>query len=162
MKRGQIHRHFSSITYKDLDMYSVLYHPRYFEFADTARNQAFKDFGYPIEEQLKDKVGFTVASINNVAFKRPLFMSEVITIFTEVTSVSIRSCEVLHWINLGEDHSEATTDSIKFVKAIFKAEYDLVFVDISGIPDFPLNCHNINQMKTVPFNEKVKKNLLYS
>lgn len=73
MQLGRIHRHFSKVVYKDLDMYSVLYHPRYFEFSDTARNRAFQDFGYPIEEQMKDKVGFTVAGIENAAFMRPFY-----------------------------------------------------------------------------------------
>lgn len=161
MQLGKIHRFHSKIAYKDLDMYSVLYHPRYFEFADTARNQAFQDFGYPIEEQLKDKVGFTVAGIHNVAFKRPLFMNEAITIFTEVTSVSLKSCDVLHWINLGKDELEIGTAEMKLQKAIFKAEYKLVFVDISGIVDFPLNASNISGMKAIAFTDKVKSLLLF-
>lgn len=161
MQLGKVHRHFSNIAYKDLDMYSVLYHPRYLEFADTARNQAFQDFGYPVEEQFKDKVGFTVAGIDNVMFKRPLFMGELITVFTEVTSVTSKSCEVQHWITLGKDESELAKGEDKFINAIFRATYRLVFVSIAEIEEFPLNSKNIKGMKAVAFNEKVKSRLRF-
>lgn len=159
MRLGNTHRFFSKIAYRDLDMYSVLYHPRYLEFADTARNQAFQDFGYPIEEQLKDKVGFTVGGISNVLFKRPLFMGEEITVFTETISVTSKSCEVLHWITLGKDETEILKGEEKFSKAIFQASYKLVFVSIKDISEFPLNGVNIQNMKAISFNEKVKVKL---
>lgn len=152
MYRGKIHSYTTKICYRDLDMYSVLYHPRYFELADAARNQAFEDFGYPIEEQLLDKVGFTVAGIENVSFKRPIFMAEEVTIFTEVIDASKKSCEVMHWINLGKDPSTGDDKS----KAIFCATYSCVFVSIAEIKEFPLNADNIIGMKAIEFNEKVK------
>lgn len=155
MYRGKIHSYTTKICYRDLDMYSVLYHPRYFELADCARNQAFEDFGYPIEEQLLEKVGFTVAGIENVSFKRPLFMGEEITIFTEVVDVSKKSCKVAHWICLG---SGSSVDSDKS-KAIFLATYCLVFVSLSGIEEYPLNGTNITGMRAVEFHEKVKLRL---
>lgn len=156
---GKIHRYTTKICYRDLDMYSVLYHPRYFELADNARNQAFEDFGYPVEEQLRDKVGFTIAAIDNVAFKRPLFMGEEVTIYTEVTDASSKSCKVTHWINLGKEDSELFDGENKFSKAIFKANYTLVFVSIAAIEEYPLNGKNISGMKTQDFNEKVKLRL---
>lgn len=161
MQLGKTHRYFSKIAYRDLDMYSVLYHPRYFEFADTARNQAFQDFGYPIEEQLKDKVGFTVGGINNVLFKRPIFMAEEITVFTETVSVTPKSCEVLHWITLGKDETEIATGDEKLSKAIFQATFKLVFVSMEDISEFPLNGKNIKNLKAISFNEKVKSKLRF-
>lgn len=155
MRSGNTHRHNSKVAYKDLDMYSVLYHPKYFELVDTARNQAFEDFGYPVEEQLKDKVGFTVASIDGVRFKKPIFMGQKISVYTKVTSVQSKSCIVLHWIT-NEEH-ESLEDDLE--SAIFIATYTLVFVDISLIPDFPLNAQNIKGMRAITFNEKVKSKL---
>ena len=76
MRKGIIHKFTTRINYKDLDMYSVVFHPNYLALVDDARNSAFAEFGYPVEEQLKDKVGFTVAEISNLTFKRPLFMGE--------------------------------------------------------------------------------------
>jgi YbgC/YbaW family acyl-CoA thioester hydrolase len=149
MKFKDIHEHKANIKYSDLDMYSVLYHPNYLELLDTARNQAFKFYGYPIEEQFADKVGFTVAGINNVEFKRPLFMDENISIFTEVISFTKRSCEVRHWIELDSSEKEAK-------KVIFKAEYSLVFVSIAGVDGFPLNAHNVKGLKAIEFTDKVK------
>ena len=74
MKKNKPHKYSTSIHYKDLDMYSVVYHSNYLVLVDDDRNRAFADCGYPIEDQLSDKVGFTVASITNLNFKRPLFM----------------------------------------------------------------------------------------
>jgi YbgC/YbaW family acyl-CoA thioester hydrolase len=135
-------------------MYSVVYHPRYFEIADSARNQAFSDFGYPVEEQLKDKVGFTVGSIDEVRYKRPLFMSEEITVSTEVLDVSKKSCRVRHWMNVGSGDSNLES-------AIFSAVFILVFVSIEDINEFPLNAENIRRMKAVEFNLKVKSLLSF-
>lgn len=153
MFKGKIHKFATKISYKDLDMYSVVYHPNYLELADTARNQAFEDFGYPIQEQLKDKVGFTVAAISNVLFKRPLFMGEEITVFTEVINASTKSCEVLHRIELKS--SEETSTSLE----VFRASYTLVFISIADIQDFPLNSDNIKAMRSIPFSDKVRSKL---
>lgn len=155
MRKGKIHRFKTKVLYRDLDMYSVAYHPKYFEFADTARNQAFEDFGYPVQDQLKDKVGFTVAGMENISFKRPLFMGEEITVFTEASDFTSKTCKVTHWINLGIDDSEIS-DENKFSKAVFKATYTLVFVSIDEIKDYPLNAGNIKKMKVVEFGERVK------
>ena len=130
------------IHYRDLDMYSVLYHPKYFELCDNARNQAFKEFGYPIEDQLKDKVGFTVGGITDVVFRRPIFMDEKIFIFTKF------STDVLHgqtYTILKKKKKRATTE-------IFKAKYNLVFVSIGEVAEYPLNISNIQKMKVVNFN----------
>ncbi|MFP5386038.1 MAG: acyl-CoA thioesterase [Bacteriovoracia bacterium] len=154
MKLGHVHQYKLNIQYCHLDMYSVVYHPRYLEIADSARNQAFSDFGYPVEEQLKDKVGFTVGSIDEVRYKRPLFMSEEITVSTEVLDVSKKSCRVRHWINVGSGASNLES-------AIFSADYTLVFVSIEDINEFPLNTENIKRMKAVEFNQKVKKHLSF-
>lgn len=157
MYLGKVHKFVAKVQYKDLDMYSVMYHPNYFQFADDARNQAFADFGYPIEEQLKDQVGFTIGSMNDVVFKRPLFMGETVTIFTEVMKISSRSCEVMHWIELGDKSLEISLDGVdKMVNAVFKAVYTLVFVSTAEINEYPLNALNIKRMKTINFNEKVK------
>lgn len=158
MYKGKIHRFKTKVSYRDLDMYSVAYHPKYFEFADTARNQAFEDFGYPVQEQLKDKVGFTVAGMENVSFKRPMFMGEEITVFTEATDFTNKTCKVTHWINLGSDDSEILAEN-KFAKAIFKATYTLVFVSIDEIKEFPLDAENIKKMKVAEFSDRVKRNL---
>lgn len=160
MFKDKIHRFHTKVGYKDLDMYSVVYHPKYFEFADTARNQAFQDFGYPVEEQLKDKTGFTIAGMENVSFKRPLFMGEEITVFTEVVEVSTRSCKVLHWISLGSDTHDIDLAN-KLVRAIFHATYTLVFVSLEEVGGYPLNGENIKKMKAIPFNGKVKATLGY-
>lgn len=155
MKLGKIHQYQLKIQYCHLDMYSVVFHPRYLEIADSARNQAFADFGYPVEEQLKDKVGFTVGSIDEVRFKRPLFMGEEIVVSTEVLDVSKKSCRVRHWINVGSGTNE-------FKDAIFSAIYTLVFVSIEDINEFPLNADNIKRMKAVEFNQKVKTLLSFA
>lgn len=105
-------------------------------------------------------MGFTVAGIENAAFMRPLFMGETITVFTEVASVSSKSCIVWHWINLGKDESDILTEDEKFSKAVY-AQLKLVFVDISEISEFPLNAQNIRGMKAIPFNEKVKSRLSF-
>jgi YbgC/YbaW family acyl-CoA thioester hydrolase len=139
-------------------MYSVAYHPKYFEFSDTARNQAFEDFGYPVQDQLKDKVGFTVAGMENVSFKRPLFMGEEITVFTEASDFTSKTCKVTHWINVGSDDSDIVEES-KFSKAAFMATYTLVFVCIGEVGEFPLNAENIKKMKVVEFSEKVRRSL---
>lgn len=153
MKKQIVHRFHTKVSYKDLDMYSVTYHPNYFVFADTARNQAFEDFGYPVEEQLRDKVGFTVAGIENVSFKRPLFMGEEITIFTELLEASSKSCKVLHWIFLGHDTEEIDPDN-KLSKSVFFATYTLVFVSLENVNEYPLNGENIKKMRAIPFNGK--------
>jgi YbgC/YbaW family acyl-CoA thioester hydrolase len=158
MYKGKIHRFNTKVSYRDLDMYSVAYHPKYFEFADTARNQAFADFGYPVQDQLKDKVGFTVAGMENVSFKRPLFMGEEIDVFTEASDFTNKTCKVTHWINVGNDDSEIIEES-KFSKAVFKATYTLVFVSIDEIGEFPLNAENIKRLKVVEFSEKVRRSL---
>ena len=155
MKLGEIHNFLTKITYKDLDMYSILYHPRYFEILDTARNQSFQDYGYPIEEQLKDKVGFTVASIDNVQFRRPLFMAEDISVFTEVKSVHSKSCSVQQKISIGKTYDQNHN-------SVFEATFSLVFVDISKINEFPLNAENISRMRAIPFTEKVKSKLNFN
>ena len=134
------------IHYRDLDMYSVLYHPKYFELCDNARNQAFKEFGYPIEDQLKDKVGFTVGGITDVVFRRPIFMDEKIFIFTKFSKTSTKSCLVEHWIQSCDDHEKRATTEI------FKAKYNLVFVSIGEVAEYPLNISNIQKMKVVNFN----------
>lgn len=157
MFKGKIHRYYAKIQYKDLDMYSVTYHPRYFEFADSGRNQAFADFGYSVEEQLKDRVGFTIAGMQEVAFNRPLFMGEEITVFTEVIEVGRKSCKVNHWITLGYDKSDIDKDN-KFGAAIFKATYSLVFVSIAQV-SLPLNRENIKDMKAIEFSDRVKTQL---
>lgn len=148
-----IHKYTSKIHYRDLDMYSVMYHPRYFELADTARNQAFESLGYPVEEQFKDLVGFTIASIDGATFSRPLFMGEEVTVFTEFRTKTSRSCEVIHWIKLG--NADLTSEDTKFEGSIFKANYTLVFVSLAAVKGFPLNSINIMEMKAIPFNEKV-------
>ncbi len=158
MYKGKIHRFKTKVSYRDLDMYSVAYHPKYFEFADTARNQAFEDFGYPVQAQLRDKVGFTVAGMENVFFKRPLFMGEEITVFTEASDFTSKTCKVTHWINLGSDDSEIVSES-KFSKAVFKATYTLVFVSIDEIEELPLDAENIKKMKVIDFSDRVKMNL---
>lgn len=155
MRLGEIHQYRFKIQYCHLDTYSVVFHPRYLEIADSARNQAFADFGYPVEEQLKDKVGFTVGSIDEVRFKRPLFMAEDIIVSTEVMDVSRKSCRVRHWINVG-------TNTNEFKDAIFSAIYTLVFVSIEDVNEFPLNAENVKKMKAVEFNQKVKTNLAFS
>lgn len=139
--------------------YSVVYHPKYFEILDSARNQAFQDYGYPIEEQLRDKVGFTVAAIEGVTFSRPMFMGEEISIFTEVTEVSKKSCKVVHWITLGALAPDFTDSKKKYSSSIFKAHYTLVFVSIEAIGEYPLNKDNIFGLKALPFNQKVKSRL---
>lgn len=149
------HKFVTKIHYKDLDMYSVMYHPKYFELADTARNQAFESLGYPVEEQLMDLVGFTIASIDGANFSRPLFMGEVVTVFTEFKTKTARSCEVLHWIKLGD--ADIVSEEEKFEGSVFKASYTLVFVSLSEVKEFPLNSINIKKMKAIPFNEKVTK-----
>jgi YbgC/YbaW family acyl-CoA thioester hydrolase len=148
MRKSNPHKYFTSVHYKDLDMYSVVYHPNYLVLVDDARNRAFADYGYPIEDQLSDKVGFTVAGITNLSFKRPLFMGESIDIYTELISTSNRSCEVLHTIRLSNS-SEADPD-------VFSANFQLVFVSISDIEQFPLNSSNIKKMKVIPFNDRAK------
>ena len=158
MYKGKIHRFKTKVTYRDLDMYSVAYHPKYFEFADTARNQAFADFGYPVQDQLKDKVGFTVAGMENVSFNRPLFMGEEITVFTEASDFTSKTCKVTHWINVGSGDFDIVEES-KFSKAAFKATYTLVFVSIGEVGEFPLNAENIKKMKVVEFSDRVKKSL---
>lgn len=82
-------------------------------------------------------------------------MSEEVTIFTEVTDTSNKSCKVTHWITLGRGDSEVLDNENKFSKAIFKANYTLVFVSIAAIEEYPLNGKNISGMKTKDFNEKV-------
>lgn len=159
MYQGKIHHHVTKVEYRDLDMYSVVYHPKYFEILDSARNQAFQDYGYPVEEQLRDKVGFTVAAIEGVTFSRPMFMGEEISVFTEVTEVSKKSCKVLHWITLGTIPPDFSDPEKKYSSAIFKACYTLVFVSIEAITEYPLNKDNIFGLKTLPFNEKVKSSL---
>lgn len=152
MKLGEVHKYQLKIQYSHLDMYSVVFHPRYFEITDSARNQAFADHGYPVEEQLKDKVGFTVGSIDEVRFKRPLFMSEEIVVSTEVIDISKKSCRVRHWINLSSGQS-------KLEDSIFSAIYTLVFISIDEVNEYPLNAVNIKKMKAIEFNQKVN-NLL--
>jgi YbgC/YbaW family acyl-CoA thioester hydrolase len=162
MRQGEIHKFVCKVHYKDLDMYSVMYHPKYFELLDSARNQAFEDFGYPIEEQCQDKVGFTVAGIDDVVFKRPLFMGEICTVYTEVASISARSCKVLHWIKLGDLLEEELDSELKMKNLIFKATYNLVFVSIEDVIEFPLNAENVSRMKSIEFNPKVKSHLHFS
>jgi acyl-CoA thioesterase FadM len=108
--------------------------------------------------QFKIKVGFTVAGMENVSFKRPLFMGEEITVFTEASEFTSKTCKVIHWINVGSDDSEITKEN-KFSKAAFKATYTLVFVSIDEIEEFPLNAENIKKMKVVEFSERVKRGL---
>lgn len=152
MTMKKIHKYNSKIQYRDLDMYSVMYHPRYFELADTARNQAFESLGYPVEEQFKDLVGFTIASIDGATFSRPLFMGEEVTVFTEFRTKTSRSCEVTHWIKLG--NADITSEEDKFGGSVFKANYILVFVSLAAVKGLPLNSMNIRDMKAIPFNEK--------
>lgn len=159
MHKGKVHCYTSKIHYKDLDMYSVMYHPRYFELADSARNQAFKDNGYSIEEQLGDKVGFTVAGIDEVTFKRPLFMGEDVSIFSEVIEVSSRSCMIRHWMSLSDELLNIEDPRSELVNAVFIATYTLVFVSIDEIGEYPLNGSNIKRMKVVSLNDKAKKTL---
>ena len=151
MKFSEIHKFTTWVRYSDLDMYSVVYHPNYLILLDSARNQSFKDFGYPVEEQFKDKVGFTIAGIKNIEFKRPLFMDEKIDIFTEVISFSKRSCEVKHWIQLNQPDGAGII--------VFNAHYNLVFVTISEIEDFPLDAQNVKGLKSLEFTAKVRSRL---
>jgi acyl-CoA thioesterase FadM len=132
-----------------------MYHPKYFELADTARNHAFESLGYPVEEQLKDLVGFTIASIDGATFSRPLFMGEEVTVFTEFRYKTARSCEVIHWIKLG--NTEITDTEARFEGNVFKANYTLVFVSLAEVNEFPLNSINIKKMKAIPFNERAGK-----
>jgi YbgC/YbaW family acyl-CoA thioester hydrolase len=135
------------IHYKDMDMYSVLYHPKYFEICDSARNEAFKEFGYPVEKQLSDKVGFTVGGITDVQFKRPIFISESLYVFTRLQILSPKNCLAEHWIQENPNYDD------QLMGAIFKAKFNLVFVSIEEVIGYPLNNKNIEDMKVIPFNE---------
>ena len=145
-----IHFHKKKIRYKDLDMYSVLYHPNYFKLLDDARNEFFESIGYPIETQFKNKVGFTVAAINDVTFKRPLFMAEEVMVSTEVNKISQKSLELSHKI------VDAPNNSL-----VFEATLSLVFVNIEGIL-LPLTKDSISNMRTQNIPEDIKKKLTSS
>jgi YbgC/YbaW family acyl-CoA thioester hydrolase len=149
---GQTHIWQYKIRYSDLDMYSVLYHPNYFKICDSARNQAFEDYGYPVEEQLLDKVGFTIGSIKDVRFLRPIFMAEEIIVTTETIDVGRKSCRVKHAFSLLSKRDEI----------IFAAEYNLVFVSLNNIGEFPLNANNFNRLQTMEFTPKAKGKLNFS
>lgn len=158
MKFSKLHKYNDQVRYNHLDMYTVAYHPNYFIFLDKARNQAFKDFGYSVEDQLKDKVGFTVASMDNISFRRPLFMNEEITIYTKCFEKGDKSCKVKNYITLTKDYSDDEIENLNSdPRVIFSATLNLVFVSIKDIPSWPLNSQNIKDLKTVIFSDKIKK-----
>ena len=146
MTGEKTHKYTTKIKYKHLDMYSVLYHPRYFELLDDARNQFFEDIGVPIEKQFQDQIGFTVAAIENADFLRPIFMAENITVTTEVINISKKSMKVKHGILINNE-------------PVFSADYSLVLVSIQGIDRLPLSLENSSKLRTVEIDNQTKEKL---
>ncbi len=157
MKKNEIHHYKTKVRYDDLDMYSVAYHANYFKFLDQARNQAFEELGYPIEEQLKDKVGFTVGAINKAIFSRPLFMAEEISVFSEVIETSSKACKVRQVIAPAAQEAIKSLDEIKDI--IFDSELRLVFVSFKEAGELPLDLKSVGKIQAIAFNEKAKSSL---
>lgn len=158
MRLKETHKFDDIVRYNDLDMYSVAYHPNYFVFVDKARNQSYSDYGYPIAEQLKDKVGFTIRAIDNVNYYSPLFIDDKITVLTECIKSGKTSCVIKSEIYRSNDKQNIETAEMQIV---FSSLQTLVFVSIEEISSLPLGQKNIHLLKVIPFNEKARNSFSF-
>ena len=160
MKKDIVHRFDTKIRYNDLDMFTVTYHPNYLVLCDKARNQAFEDFGYPIQDQLKDKVGFTVGSIDKCRFNRPLFMGEEVSVFTKLLEHTSKTLKVRQLIcPKGVNDNESNTDVDIYEHIAFSLDITLVFVTIESIKSMPLSLNNASGIRAVDFSAKALETL---
>lgn len=157
MKLNQIHKFNYQVGYDNIDMYSVLYHPEYIKLCDKARNKSFEHFGYSVAEQLKDKIGFTIAGIK-CHYNSPILMGEKLSIFTKCVEAKTNRCKVLHYITLETEDLIDTDIENAMEKILFSAEYALVLVSIEKINDYPLTRSNIKNLEVIKFNERIQKN----
>ena len=160
MRLNQIHKYNYQVGYDNIDMYSVMYHPEYLKVCDKARNKAFEDYGYPVEQQLKDKVGFTIGGIN-CRYSSPILMGEKLSVFTKCVEANKNRCKVFHYITLETDDHVDIGDEASKKKILFSAEYTLVLVSIDKISEFPLSRQNVKSLEVREFSEQIKDALKY-
>ena len=75
------------VYFSDVDMGGVLYHARYFDYCDRARQGALAELGFSFRDMLSMNVGIAVAGAK-VSFKRPVYFGDEVLIRSRLKEMS--------------------------------------------------------------------------
>ena len=83
----KIYEYTQPVHFSDVDMGGVLYHARYFDYCDRARQSALEELGFAFKDMLSMNLGIALASAK-IAFKRPVYFGDAVLIRSKVKEVT--------------------------------------------------------------------------
>lgn len=75
------------VYYEDTDAGGVVYHARYLAFYERARTEILRSFGIVQHNLLQEQIAFVVVKMS-IDYKRPAMLDDLLTIETEIKSLS--------------------------------------------------------------------------
>ena len=140
--------HYSQPVYfSDVDIGGVLYHPRYLDYYDRARNAAIKEKGISYLEFIRSGYALVVADAH-IKYLRSVSFEQEIHIYSRFLKISNRS---------------VTAEQIMSTQILAPAELDDAFATKKHLINYLTVvwvCVKLNEMKSCTIPEEVKAKLV--
>ncbi|NHN86165.1 tol-pal system-associated acyl-CoA thioesterase [Acetobacter musti] len=91
------------VYYEDTDAGGVVYHARYFAFAERARTEAIRSLGMAASDLIHDYGLAFVLRNATIDFRAPFRLDDILTVKTRLTDQGAASCRLDQGIYHGED-----------------------------------------------------------
>ena len=81
------------VNFPDIDLGGGMYHGRYLDYYDRARQKILTDNGISFGKMLKEKTALVVAEMN-LQFKKPIFFEDRVYIYSKIISRRDKSLQI--------------------------------------------------------------------
>jgi YbgC/YbaW family acyl-CoA thioester hydrolase len=81
-----IFTYFHKVRFSEVDAGQALYHPRYLEIFDGARENMFEELDHPVNKMLKNGEALSVVDLQ-IKYRKPCFLADPLVVETQVTEL---------------------------------------------------------------------------